>query len=125
MSNDGEDLSDGDDSGNGFMVGGEVECEEADEEEEVGGDRVARALHAGAQLDLVCIDSGCNRVILVDADGVDEYVTATNKFLRTAQADARLKIQGRGDCPILHIPAATANLMSTRSIVKNYIWIRC
>ena len=89
MSSDGEDLSDRDDSGDGFMVGGEVECEEADEEEEVvGGDRVARVLHAGAQLGLVCIYSGCNRVILVDADEVDEYVTATNKFLRTAQADA-------------------------------------
>ena len=104
------------------MVGGEVECDEAEEEEEVEGDRVARALHAGAQLDLVCIDSGCNRVILVDADEVDEYVTTTNKFLRTAQADARLKMEGRGnigDCPILHISGATANLMSTRSIVKN------
>ena len=32
MFSDGEDLSDGDDSGDGFMVGGEVECEEADEE---------------------------------------------------------------------------------------------
>ena len=52
MSSDGEDLSDGDDSGDGFMVGGEVEDDEA-EHEEVEGDRVARALHAGAALDLV------------------------------------------------------------------------
>ena len=50
------------------MVGGEVEDDE-DEHEEVEGDRVARALHAGAALDLVCIDFGGNRVILLDADG--------------------------------------------------------
>ena len=59
MSSDGEDLSDGDDSGDGFMVGGEVEDDE-DEHEEVEGDRVARALHAGAAHDMVCMDSGCN-----------------------------------------------------------------
>ena len=102
MSSDGKDLSDGDDSGDGFMVGGEVEYEEADEEEEeVEGDRVARALHAGAQLDLVCIDSGCNRVILVDASEIAEYIAAINSFMRTAQAAAKLTIEGRkknGSC---------------------------
>ena len=75
------------------------------------GDRVARALHARVSLDLVCMDSGCNRVILIDADKISEYTAAIRSFLRTAQADARLKIEGRGkigDCKILHIPGATA-----------------
>ena len=121
MSSDGEDLSDGDDSADGFMVGGEVE-EIEDEHEEVEGDRVARALQTGAALDLVGIDSGCNRVILLDADVISEYIAAIKSFLRTAQAEARLKIEGRGkigDCSVLHIPGATANLMSTKSIVIN------
>ena len=39
------------------MVGGEEEDDEA-EHEEVEGDRVARALHAGAAHDMVCMDSG-------------------------------------------------------------------
>ena len=120
MSSDGEDLNDGDDSGDGFMVGGEVEDDEA-EHEEVEGDRVSQALHAGASLDLVCMDSGCNRVILIDADGISEYVAAIRSFLRTAQAAARFEIAGQGkigECPVLHIPGATANLMSTKSIVQ-------
>ena len=122
MSSDGEDLSDGDDSGDGFMVGGEEVEDDDAEEEEVEGDRVARALHAGAAHDMVCMDSGCNRVILIDASEISEYTTAIRSFLRTAQVDARLKIEGRGkigDCKILHIPGATANLMSTHSIVIN------
>ena len=103
------DLSDGDDSGDGFMVGGEEEDDDA-EQEEVEGDRVARALHAGAAHDMVCMDSGCNRVILIDAAEISEYTAAIRSFLRTAQVDARLKIEGRGkigDCKILHIPGAS------------------
>ena len=53
MSSDGEDLSDGDDSGDGFMVGGEEVEDDDAEEEEVEGDRVARALHAGAAHNMV------------------------------------------------------------------------
>ena len=127
MSSVGEDLSDGDDSGDEFMVNGEEEDDDA-EQEEVEGDRVARALHAGAAHDM---DSGCNRVILIDAAEISEYTAAIRSFLRTAQVDARLKIDGRGkigDCKILHIPGATANLMFTLHCdksVSSHNGIRC
>ena len=84
MSSDVEDLSDGDDSGDGFMVGGEVEDDE-EEQEEVEGDRIARALHAGASPDLVCIDSECNRVLLFDAEGISEYIAAIRSFLHASR----------------------------------------
>jgi len=69
MSSDGEALSATDDSADGFMVGGEVEDEEA-ELEEVEGNRVDLAMRVEAALELVCVDSGCNRVILVSNEGV-------------------------------------------------------
>ena len=62
-----------------------------------GGDRVGVALHAGAQPDLVCIDTGCNRIVLVDLNDIDDYEEEPeNSFLRTTQAEARLVIVGRG-----------------------------
>ena len=86
MNSDGEDLSDTDDSGDGFMVGGKYEEDEA-EVEEVEGNKVAQAMHVESALELVCVDSGCNRVILVSADGVAYYRRATKSFLRTAQVE--------------------------------------
>ena len=70
--------------------------------------------------ELVCIDSGCNKLTLIESNGVEGYAEALNSFLRTAQAAARLQIAGRGRIGVLavmHIPGATANLMSTNSIV--------
>ena len=110
MSSDGENLDSGDDSNESYMLW----------EEEIDGERVGVALQAAAAPDLVCVDSGCNRVILVEADDIMEYVAAINSFLRTAQAVARLQIAGRGRIgvtSVMHIPGATANLMSTKSIV--------
>ena len=107
MSSDGEDLSDGDDSGERNMLWWE---------EEVEGERVGLAFQAAAAPELVCVDSGCNRLILVDATGVDDYAEVLNSFLRTAQATARLQIAGRGrigTIAVKIIPGATANLMST------------
>ena len=68
------------------------------------------------------MDTGCNRIILIDKNDIVDYQDAIDSFLRTAQADAQLVIAGRGkigDCSVLHIPTATANLMSSRSIVIN------
>ena len=88
----------------------------------INGERVGVALQAAVAPDLVCVDSGCNRVILVEADDIMEYVEAINSFLRTAQAVARLQIAGRGRIgvtSVMHIPGATANLMSTKSIIRS------
>ena len=52
MSSNGEDLSDGDDFGDGFMVSGDVEDDE--EDTEVEDTRVVRALMAGANREMVC-----------------------------------------------------------------------
>ena len=112
MSSDGEDLDSGDDSAESYMLW----------EEEINGERVGVALQAAAVPDLVCVDSGCNRVILVEADDIMEYVEAINSFLRTAQAVARLQIAGRGRIgvtSVMHIPGATAILMSTKSIIRS------
>ena len=70
----------------------------------------------------MCVDSGCSRVILASKDGVAHYRRATKSFLRTAQVEGRLKIEGRGKIgthDVLHVSGASANLMSTRSIVLN------
>ena len=112
MSSDGEDLRDGDNSSEGYMLW----------EEEVDRQRVRLASQAAAALELVCIDSGCNRLILMDAEGVDDHAAALNSYLRTAQATARLQIVGRGrigTSAVMIIPDATANLMSTKSISAN------
>ena len=90
-------------------------------EEFEGGHRVGMAMHAGASPDLVCEDTGCNRVILIDMDDMVDYQPAINAYLRTAQSQAQLTIAGRGmigECSVLHIPAASANLMSSKSIVE-------
>ena len=77
------------------------------------------ALHAGVRPDLVCIDTGCNQIILVDLNDIDDYEEEPeNSYLLTAQADARLVIKGRGligENHELHIPGVTTNLMSTHS----------
>ena len=73
MSSDGEDLSDGDNSSESNMVFEEFE----------GGHRVGMAMHAGASPDLVCEDTGCNRVILIDMDDMVDYQPAIDAYLRT------------------------------------------
>ena len=67
-------------------------------EEEVEGERVGRTFQAAAAPELVCLDSGCNRLILVDATGVDDYAAVLNSYLRTAQATARFQIVDRYNC---------------------------
>ena len=88
----------------------------------VGGQGVGVALQAGRP-DLVCVDTGCNRIVLVDLNDIVNYLEEPeNSFLRTAQAGANLVIVGRGrvgNNAVLHILGATENLMSTHSIVFN------
>ena len=74
MSANGEDLSDGDNSSESNMVWGH--------EEYVGGQRVGAAMQAGPRPDLVCMDSGCNRIILVDLNDMTNYrLEPENSFL--------------------------------------------
>ena len=68
-----------------------------------------------------CVDTGCNRVIMIDLTNIVDYQPAIDAYLRTAQAQAQLAIAGRGiigECSVLHIPDASANLMSSKSIVE-------
>ena len=80
-------------------------------------------MQAGPRPDLVCMDSWCNRIILVDLNDLTNYrLEPENSFLATAQAGANLVIVGRGrvgNNAALHIPGATTNLMSTHSIAFN------
>ena len=106
------DLSDGNNSSESYMAF----------EEFVSGHRVGVVLHAGARPNLVCIDTGCNRIILIDNHDIDDYKVAIDAFLRTVQAEALLVREGHGrigENAVLHIPGATANLLSTHSIVIN------
>ena len=67
----------------------------------------------------VCIDSGSNQVILTSSCGIAEFLDAINAYLRTAQAGAQLVIAGRGrigNARVLHVPDASANLISTRAL---------
>ena len=92
-------------------------------EEWVGEHRVGVAMQAGERPDLVCINTGCNRIVLVDLNDIYDYQEETsNSFLRTVQAGANLVIVGRGHVEnnaVLYIPDATTNLMSSNSIVFN------
>ena len=111
MSSDGEDLSDGDNSSESNMVFEELEL----------GSRVGVAMHAGAPPDMVCIDTGCNRVILIEGEYIEKYKGAQNAVLKTATYGAHMRIAGRGsigESSVLHVPDASANLMSSRSIAE-------
>ena len=103
MSSDGERIDD--DSDVSMMIVEEYE----------GDRRISIAFLAGAGNDWICIDSGCNRLILIDPNGILYYVGISNGYLRTAQNDGRLTIMGRGVIGVcqnvLHCPDAAANLM--------------
>ena len=86
MSSDGEDLSDGDNSSESNMVWWE---------EEVEGEKVGLAFQAAAAPELVCLDSGCNRLILIDATGVDDFaavLTLIYALLRQQPASRLLAV---------------------------------
>ena len=114
MSSDGKEVSDSNDSAEAHMVW----FEEVEDDL-----RVVIALQTIVNLELVCIDSGANRLILVLSDYFRNYVPVHNSTLRTANSDEQagsLRIGGRGlvgNRPAIHVPTATANLMNTDSIV--------
>ncbi len=96
------------------------------------GERVDAAFATVVGPDLVCVDSGCNKIILMNVpenqDGRTTYVesvAADDPYLVTAAANGRLDIAGAGvfynnedvKHEYKHCPEATANLMPTMVIV--------
>ena len=67
----------------------------------------------------VCVDSGSNQIVLKSSAGLEDFIAAVNAYLKTAQAGAELSIAGRGrigKARVLHVPDASANLMSTNAM---------
>ena len=66
---------------------------------------------------MTCIDSGTNRLILIENSNWDSYRKVDNECLRTAAKGGTLAIIGRGvigQCQdVLHCPSASANLIPT------------
>ena len=75
------------------------------------------AFHANMPVDMVCIDSGSNRLVLLENDGMTGYQQVHGRTLGTIQASAALVIEGVGRLGILpnamHVPKASANLLPT------------
>ena len=72
---------------------------------------------------LVCVDAGCNRLVLIDSSDMEYYLpAAAGSSLRTAQSGNHLVILGRVTIGrwnnVLHCPDASANLMLTYLITR-------
>ena len=65
--------------------------------------------------DWVCIDSGTNKLILMDNSGWNTYLGVIDEFLKTASEGGKLAIEGRGKIGVcddaLHCPNTSANLI--------------
>ncbi len=46
--------------------------------------------------DMVCINSGCNRLVLIQLDDITECVVAVDRTLGTVDASATLTVAGVG-----------------------------
>ena len=108
MNSDGEQTEDSDSS---------LPCLE--EFEFLDGVKVELAFHANMSVDMVCIDSGSNRLVLLENDGMTGYQQVHGRTLDTIQAAAALIIEGIGSLGIcssaMHVPEASANLLPTVS----------
>ena len=66
---------------------------------------------------MVCVDSGSNRLVLIERDGITHYEPAVNRTLGTIEAHAALIVEGIGRLGIcndaMHVPNASANLLPT------------
>ena len=60
-------------------------------------DGVAQAFAAGVSADLVCIDSGSNRLVLIAKDDITDYREVNNRTLGTVDSKAVLTIKGIPD----------------------------
>ena len=107
MNSDGEDLDHSDGSAESYMVRYEVWK----------GDKIAVAFNVQFKdmRDWVCIDSGTNKLILMDNSGWNTYHGVIDEFLKTASEGGKLAIEGRGKIGVcddaLHCPNASANLI--------------
>ena len=65
--------------------------------------------------DMVCIDSGSNRLVLIDAEGITNYGLTPGRTLGTINSADALMVQGIGSFGIaglaMHVPTAAANLL--------------
>jgi len=81
------------------------------------GERIGLALHANMKADMVCIDSGSNRLVLISCEDVTEYVPVHGRTLGTINSADSLKVEGIGKLGIceaaMHVPNASANLLPT------------
>ena len=82
---------------------------------ELKGVKVALAFSARMQPDMVCIDSGSNRLVLIEQLGITDYVLTPKRTLGTINSADALKVQGIGQFGIaelaMHVPTASANLI--------------
>ena len=105
MNSDGEQTEDSDSSFLGFV------------DEYLDGVKVDLALHANMPSDMVCIDSGCNRLVLIQLDDITEYQVAINRTLGTVDASAILIVAGTGKLGIcaeaMQVLGSAANLLPT------------
>lgn len=81
-----------------------------------------RAVCLVRRRDLVCIDSGSNRLVLIERARINHYHQVAGETLGTASDSATLAIVGRGIIGfclnVLHCPSASANLISTQTILR-------
>jgi hypothetical protein len=100
MSADGDHINSDEDAAN--MIGAEM----------LKGKRVDAAFATVAGSELVCVDSGCNKIILMDVpedqNGLTTYVQSEeDNYLVTAAANGRLDIAGQGvfnnDKGVMHV----------------------
>jgi len=65
------------------------------------GERIGLALHANMKADMVCIDSGSNRLVLISCEDVTEYVPVHGRTLGTINSADSLKVEGISKLGIL------------------------
>ena len=119
MSADGDQINSDEDAAN--MIGAEM----------LRGVNVDAAFATITGPDLVCVDSGCNKIIFInepeDQNGLNTYVESEeDNYLVTAAKNGRLDIAGQGvfdnDKGAMHeykhCPGASANLMPTMVISR-------
>ncbi len=81
------------------------------------GVNVELAMHANMQADMVCFDSGSNRLVLIDCEGIINYTKVHVRTLGSINSADALRVErvGKfGNCKIaMHVPNASANQLPT------------
>ena len=103
MSSDGEDLSEDNSSESNMAY-----------EEWVGGRRVGTAIQAGVRPDLVCMDSGCNRIVL----GIGTSITP-RKFSAVALRESKANNNNaQGSRSAAHLKLSTGSTTRNKQLTK-------